>query len=57
MGNRYAVIIEVDDKKLNEILQRLEKAKDEIYACYGELREMEVVKIEKKLACDDTHQQ
>ena len=43
--NLHHVIIEVDEKELNEIFQRIEKAKDEIYKAYDELRMVGIAKI------------
>lgn len=40
--------IDVNDKKLNEIFERLEKAKEEIYNCYNELQNLQVVNIVKE---------
>lgn len=35
--------VEVKDKKLKEIMQRLDRAKGEIRECYEDLKELEVI--------------
>ncbi len=42
------VELEVDIDELNKTLERLEKAKDEIYQCYSELKTLGVIKIAQK---------
>lgn len=42
------VEIEVDIDEIDKILGRLEKAKDEIYQCYSELKALGVIKIAQK---------
>ena len=40
--------VEINDAKLNEIFERLEKAKEEIYNCYNELQNLQIVNIVKE---------
>ena len=47
MGTRLA-ILEVDEQKLEEIFARLDKAKNEIYACYDELSNLGVIRFTKR---------
>ena len=42
------VELEVDIDEINKTLDRLEKAKDEIYQCYSELKTLGVIKIGQK---------
>lgn len=42
---RYMVLCETEDGKLDEIMARLEKAREEIYRCYADLREVGILKI------------
>lgn len=42
------MILEVEDKKLNDILGRLDEAREEIYKCYSELSDLGIVKLVKK---------
>ncbi|MDE6054216.1 MAG: hypothetical protein K2G55_10735, partial [Lachnospiraceae bacterium] len=42
------VELEVDIDEIEKTLERLEKAKDEIYQCYSELKTLGVVKIAQK---------
>lgn len=41
----YALRIEVQDGKVKEILDRLQKAQKEIYDCYSELEALGVINI------------
>lgn len=41
----YYMCLEVKDGKLKELMDRINKAQDEICDCYRELQEMGVVKI------------
>lgn len=41
----HHMIIEVDQKKINDLFRRIEDAKEEIYRAYEELRLIGVVKI------------
>lgn len=45
---RYVVCAEVDSKKLTEILDALEEAKNTIYRCYSELQDLEVITVREK---------
>lgn len=52
---RYFAQIEIDEAEVTSIMDRLEKAKEEIYKCYDELRTLGVVKfIENNHANEDT---
>lgn len=42
------VTLEVEDKKLNDILSRLDEAREEIYKCYSELSDLGIVKLVKE---------
>lgn len=41
--NNYSIRIEVEDGKVEEILDRLSKAQKEIYKCYTELESLGVL--------------
>lgn len=41
--NNYSIRIEVEDGKVEEILDRLSKAQKEIYKCYTELENLGVL--------------
>ena len=43
----FAEIV-IDDAELDAIMDRLDKAKEEIYDCYSELKRMGIVKITTK---------
>ena len=43
--DKYLFVVELDDRKLKGIFDRIEKAREEIYKCYDELREAGVIKI------------
>ena len=49
----YSVQIEVQDGKIEEILNRLNEAQETIYECYAELRNLGVVVIKEKAASDN----
>lgn len=57
MKNFYRGFIEVDDNKINEILRRLEDAKEEIYKCYSELEEAGLIVFRKTPAIDEGRDQ
>ena len=40
--NNYSIRIEVEDGKVEEILDRLSKAQKEIYKCYTELENLRI---------------
>lgn len=44
MGNNYYSQVEINDKKLNEIFERLTKAQNEIQECYFKLKALNVIK-------------
>ena len=51
MYEKYKLLkLTVDDGKLAEIFERLEKAKEEIRDCYHDLAELEVLEIRDPLA-------
>lgn len=41
----YIGFVEVSEKKVQEIFDRLNKAQEEIYSCYDELKEIGIVKM------------
>lgn len=41
----YIGFVEVSEKKVLEIFDRLNKAQEEIYSCYEELKEIGIVKM------------
>jgi len=43
--SRYMTIIEIDDSKIKKIMDRLDKAQQEIYDCYNELQNLGFLKI------------
>ena len=45
---RYLTEFEIEDKKLDEIMERLNKAQEEIYECYSELEKLGILKIVPK---------
>lgn len=45
---RYMTIVEIPEGKLDEIMNRMEKAQETIYKCYRELQELGILKVEKK---------
>ena len=54
MYEKYKLLeLVVDDRKLAEIFERLEKAKEEIRDCYRDLEELEVLEIRNPLAEDN----
>lgn len=42
---KYLLEMEVDENRLDEIFERLNKAKQEIYECYSELQQLGVLKM------------
>lgn len=44
----YGAYIEVNEDKVKELFERIEKAEQEIYECYSELRRIGVVKMTKE---------
>lgn len=44
----FSIRIDVPDGKVKEIMDRLDKAQEEIYACYAELQNLGVVTITEK---------
>lgn len=48
--NRFFAEIEISDEKLNDIFRRMEEARQIIYQCSAELRELSVVRISEKTA-------
>lgn len=46
--NKYGIAIEIPEGKLEEILERLTAAQEEISKCYDELRDLGVVTIREK---------
>lgn len=47
MTNCY-IRLEVEEGKVKEILDRLQKAQEEIYSCYNELESIGVIKVTAK---------
>ncbi len=45
---KYFARVEVDNKKLTEILDALEEAKNTIYRCYSELQDLGVITVLEK---------
>lgn len=43
----YSIRIEIEDGKVKEILDRLDKAQGEIYKCYSELQSLGVLTIKE----------
>lgn len=43
--SRYIACLEVDDKKLDEIMKRINKAQEEIMICYQELKDFNTFKV------------
>lgn len=43
--SRYLACLEVDDKKLDEIMSRINSAQEEIMECYHELRGLCAIKV------------
>lgn len=43
----YSIRIEVEDGKVKEILDRIDKAQEEIYKCYSELQNLGVLTIKE----------
>lgn len=41
----YIGFVEVSEKKVQEIFARLNKAQEEIYSCYDELKDIGIVKM------------
>lgn len=46
----YSLCIKVKDGEVEGILNRLEKAQEEIYKCYNDLRRLGVLTVEKEEA-------
>ena len=44
----YAIQIELQKGKVKEIMERLDKAQEEIYRCYSELESLGVVTIKEE---------
>lgn len=41
----YYLKIEIEDGAVEKILERLQKAQEEIYKCYNDLQDLEILKI------------
>ncbi len=41
----YFAYVEVQEKRIQEIFDRLDKAQEEIYKCYADLKELGIVKV------------
>ena len=50
--NPYSLNIEIQEEKLMELMERLDKAQEEIYNCYSELSRLGILKITKTPAND-----
>ena len=50
--NPYSLSIEIQEEKLMELMKRLDKAQEEIYNCYSELKRLGILKIAKAPAND-----
>lgn len=48
--SKYVAFIEIEDGKVDAIMQRLEEAKNTIHECYMELENLGVVTIKEKAA-------
>lgn len=46
--NSYMIGIEIEDSKIKRIMDRIDKAQEEIYECYTQLQKLGVVKIVQK---------
>ncbi len=51
---KYLMEIEINEKKIDEIMERLEKAKEEVYRCYSDLKELGVIHFTADDAQDST---
>lgn len=47
---KYGFWLTVDDKKVDEVFERLMKAKQEIEECYTELRNLDVIRFSSEIS-------
>lgn len=47
---KYGFWLTVDDKKVDEVFERLMKAKLEIEECYTELRNLDVIRLSSEIS-------
>lgn len=46
---KYNLILEIDEKEVDAVFQRLAKAMEEIQQCYDELNRMNAIRLKKEI--------